>query len=418
MESDCLHRSHDEQQGARMISKTKTLGRARAVVAVIGLAACTEAPTRLVQPSAPSADALKFWEVTASTRWNRQAATLLRQYPPTANGQAQAATSRMLTYLSLAQYRAVLAAESEKDRSTHPSVPAAVGAASVAVLSDFFPLAASALEAQLAADLAAPGWSGAKNENPAAGVAIGRTVAVAVLAQKATDNYYVQSPGVPPVGDGYWIPAPAPTPIVRSLYGVRPFFLTSADQLRPPPPPAFGSPEFLAALAEIRAISDTRTPEQVAIAQTYATATPPFTAGSENLEADQLIVEHHRTEREAARILAYANAAAFDAQIACWDAKFTYWLIRPSQADRAITIAPGLTLPNHPSYPSAHQCITAAIMSVLVDAFPSERPRLEAYIATAGLSRMYAGFHYRFDVEAGEAIGRQAAALALAGSLE
>ena len=57
-------------------------------------------------------------------------------------------------------------------------------------------------------------------------------------------------------------------------------------------------------------------------------------------------------------------------------------------------------------------------MSVLVDAFPSERPRLEAYIATAGLSRMYAGFHYRFDVEAGEAIGRQAAALALAGSLE
>jgi len=53
-----------------------------------------------------------------------------------------------------------------------------------------------------------------------------------------------------------------------------------------------------------------------------------------------------------------------------------------------------------------------------VDAFPSERPRLEAYISTAGLSRMYAGLHYRFDVEAGEAIGRQAAALALGGSLE
>src|SRR4029450_6519825 len=184
-----------------------------------------------------------------------------------------------------------------------------------------------------------------------------------------------------------------PTPIVRSLYGVRPFFLTSGDQLRPPPPPAFGSPGFLAALAEIRAISDTRTPEQVAIAQTYATATPPFTAGSENLEADQLIVEHHRTEREAARILAYANAAAFDAQIACWDATFTYWFIRPSQAANRTTIAPGLTLPNHPSYPSAHMCITAAIMSVLMDAFPSERPRLEAYIATAGVSRMYAGLH-------------------------
>ena len=400
------------------MSRTSIHSSARTIIAAICVSACTDAPSRLVQPTTPSADAVKFWDALATTRWNERAATLLQLYPPTANGQAQAATSRMLTYLSLAQYRAVLAAEATKDRSAHPSVPAAVGAASVAVLSDFFPLAAAALEPQLEADLSAAGWPGAKNEDPATGVAIGRAVAAQVLAQKATDNYYVQSPDAPPVGDGYWIPAPAPTPIVRSLFGVRPFFLTSADQLRPPPPPAFGSPAFVAALAEIRGISETRTPEQVAIAVNYATAKPPFTAGSENLKADQLIVEHHRSEREAARILAYANAAAFDAQIACWDAKFTYWFIRPSQADKGITIAPGLTLPNHPSYPSAHMCITAAIMSVLMDAFPSERPRLEAYIATAGLSRMYAGLHYRFDVDAGEAIGRQAAALALAGSLE
>jgi hypothetical protein len=32
--------------------------------------------------------------------------------------------------------------------------------------------------------------------------------------------------------------------------------------------------------------------------------------------------------------------------------------------------------------------------------------------------QLYAGIHYRFDVEAGQGIGRQAAALALAGSLE
>jgi hypothetical protein len=55
---------------------------------------------------------------------------------------------------------------------------------------------------------------------------------------------------------------------------------------------------------------------------------------------------------------------------------------------------------------------------VLIDAFPSERPRLENIITTAGLSRMYAGIHYRFDIEAGQTIGRRAAALALAGSLE
>src|SRR4030095_11245656 len=148
--------------------------------------------------------------------------------------------------------------------ATHQSLRPAVGAASVAILSDCFPWAAAALEAQFDDDLGAPGWPGAKNEDPVAGAAIGRAVAAQVLAQKATDNYYVESPGVPPGGDGYWIPAP--TPIVRSLFGVRPFFLTSPDQLRPSPPPAFGFPEFRAALAEIRAISGTRTPEKVALA--------------------------------------------------------------------------------------------------------------------------------------------------------
>src|SRR6185369_3231343 len=162
--------------------------------------------------------------------------------------------------------------------------------------------------------------------------------------------------------------------------------------------PAFGSSEYLAALAEVRTISDTRTPEQTAIAQSYATATAPFTAGTQNLIADTLIRDHHRTEEEAARILAYANAAAFDAQIACFDAKYTYWFIRPSQADPLITLPIGL--PNHPSHPSAHACITSAIMTVLIDAFPSERDRLNGIIEASGLSRIYGGLHYRFDVEA------------------
>jgi hypothetical protein len=57
-------------------------------------------------------------------------------------------------------------------------------------------------------------------------------------------------------------------------------------------------------------------------------------------------------------------------------------------------------------------------MTVLIDAFPSERPSLQEIITNAGLSRMYAGIHYRFDIEAGQGIGRGAAALALAASRE
>jgi membrane-associated phospholipid phosphatase len=320
----------------------------------------------------------------------------------------------MLTYLSIAQYRATLAAKDGKVRSLHPSTSAAVGGASAAVLSSFFPLDVASVEAQLRTDLAALEDEHNEDDDVAAGESIGRDVAADVLAQAATDNYFVRNPGVPPVGPGYWVSAAAP--IVRGLYGARPFFLKTADQLRPPPPPTFGSPAFLSGLAEIRMISDTRTAEQTLIAQTYAWGTAPFTVGQLNLIVDQLIVDHHRSEREAARILAYANAATFDAGIACYDAKFAYWFIRPSQADRLITMP--IALPNHPSYPSGHSCLTSALMTVAIDAFPSERERLETLITTTGLSRMYGGLHYRFDVEAGQVIGRSAAALALAGSLE
>jgi membrane-associated phospholipid phosphatase len=385
-----------------------------ALSAVLALSACADAPTQpKIAPTDLTArfDAVKFWDVTASTTWNARAITLLGQRPP---ANAQAAVSRILTYLSIAQYRAVLSAEDGKNGSTHPSVPAAVGAASAAVLDAFFPLDVSAIDAQLTADLASPGWPGATHEDIPTGVAVGRAVASTVLALAATDNYLVVSPGTPPVGPGFWLSSAAP--IVRSLYRVRPFFLTSQNQLLPPPPPAYGSQAFLAALADVRAISDARTAEQIALAQFWNLAVPPFTAGAENLIADGLIRDHHRTEREAARILAYANAAAFDAQIACFDAKYTYWFIRPVQADPLITLA--VALPNHPSYPSAHSCITAAIMNVLIDAFPSERDPLHGIIRDAGLSRIYGGLHYAFDVAAGQKLGANAAALALAGRLE
>jgi membrane-associated phospholipid phosphatase len=373
-------------------------------------AACTDGATRALHPEASRAGAVKFWESSATTRWNERAAGLLVLRPPP-NGQAAAV--RVFTYLSIAQHRAVLAAEAREDRSQHPSVSTAVGAASVVVLSALFPLDAVTLEAQFDADLLTPEWPGARHEDAGSGEAIGRQIGAAVVALAATDNYLVQSPGTPPSGPGLWT---STSPVVRALFGARPFFLTSPDQLRPLPPPSFGSAAFLAALAEVRAISDTRTAEQIAIAQFWNTPTGPFTVGALNAIAVGIIRDHHRTEREAARILAYANAATFDSQIACWDAKIAYWFIRPVQADPGITLA--IAMPNHPSYPSGHSCLTSAFMAVLADAFPSERERLDGIVQAAGWSRIYGGIHYRFDIEAGQEIGRGAAALALAGTIE
>jgi membrane-associated phospholipid phosphatase len=379
------------------------------MVAAFAAAACSDS-SEVTAPAVTTSDSVR---VTASVRWNQRAVALVVARQPATNGQA--AVSRILTYLSVAQYRAALAADAAKTQAKPPSVAAAVGGASVAVLNSFFPLDIAVNESQLNSDLSVPPWPATKNEDVVAGESMGRKVGADVLTFAASDNYLVKSPGTPPVGAGMWVSA-AGVGIVRSLIGTRPFFLTDPAQLRSPPPPAYGSAEFTAALAEVRSISDARSAQQLATATYWNTSSGPFTAGALNLIADDIIRVHATNEKEAARILAFANAAAFDAQIACFDSKFAYWYIRPSQADPAITLPIGL--PNHPSYPSGHSCITSAIMAVLADAFPSEKARVDGYVTEAGMSRVYGGIHYRFDIEAGQQIGRGAAALALKGSLK
>jgi hypothetical protein len=189
-------------------------------------------------------------------------------------------------------------------------------------------------------------------------------------------------------------------------------FLTSGEQFRPGPPPAFGSREYLAALAEIRNLSDTRTPEQLAIARFWAGTTGSLVAGFWNAQIADLVVSRHLDERRAAHAFALVNMAAMDANIACHDTKYTYWLIRPSQADPAITLPIGL--PNHPSYASNHACVSGTVAYVLGALFPDQASRLAAMADEAAESRLYAGIHYRFDKAAGLRIARQVAALAIA----
>jgi hypothetical protein len=161
----------------------------------------------------------------------------------------------------------------------------------------------------------------------------------------------------------------------------------------------------LADLAEIRLLSETRRPEQLAIARFWSfptgTPTPP---GYWNQVASDFIEQHGLNEREATHVFALMDAAMVDAAIGCWDAKFFYWYIRPSQADAAITLPIGL--PNHPSFPSAHSCISSAATTVLAHFFPKHAKDLQNQLELAGLSRMYGGIHYRFDIDAGQALGK------------
>jgi membrane-associated phospholipid phosphatase len=84
---------------------------------------------------------------------------------------------------------------------------------------------------------------------------------------------------------------------------------------------------------------------------------------------------------------------------------------RPTQADPEIRLAIGV--PNHPSYPSNHACISGAIGLVLDAQFPDERGRYFAMGRQAGESRIYAGIHYRIDVDEGTVIARKLATRAL-----
>ena len=85
--------------------------------------------------------------------------------------------------------------------------------------------------------------------------------------------------------------------------------------------------------------------------------------------------------------------------------------MRPFQVDPEF--APLFTTPNHPSYPSAHSCISTAIASVLAELFPVDAVEVLALAEQASDSRLWGGIHFRSDLEAGGDLGRSVATLVL-----
>jgi len=362
--------------------------------------------------------------IPVSVRWNRLVPTLVEENTASRRAARRAAAAagdsaalrriamtpppflfRVYTLLSVAQYAAVNSARD--DRAV--SADAAIASASAAVLTGIYTDSAvrASIARELALDLerARTGSRGA--ERAMAGQSLGESVASRVTAW-APPALSLIGPwsGTIPKGPGMWYSAPGVPPIGIGMTHARPWLLDSAAQFRSAPPPAFGSPAWKAALDEVKRVARERTPEQTRVAQLWNSADP---WAKWNETASATLLRHHASDADAARVFAVLNAAASDAVVACFDAKYYYWTIRPSQADSTILLADSVSLPNFPSYPSGHACSAGAFDAVLGHYFPQERAEFTKIAEEQAMSRLWGGIHYRFDDDEGLRLGRTVA---------
>lgn len=407
-----------------------------------------------------------YWTNNPIVRWNEIARDLAAKYnlipgpnadgtytlpnpaapegPPPFPFAHPAYTCRMLAYLSVAQFDGLLSAWHYKytfnrpapyhadsaipslyHKTSLPSYPsdgAVIAIVSRNILTAMFPLEKDFLAAKSEEHLASLIWAGANVESDiTAGKVIGEEIAKIALARAATDGMK-KAQTSKAVSDSIklsayerfgwqWDNLEVP---VRPV-GLAPFFgkvrmwnVPNVEDVRPGPPPAPGSAEFLRNAKELQDIQKNLTEKQRRIANWWSdglgTTTPP---GHWNKFATDFIVKYKENPLRSARTLAYMNMAIMDAGISCWDTKYYYHYPRPIQAIPGFKTILGT--PNFPSYTSGHSTFSAAASSILGYIFPAEAEKCESWAHEAAESRIYGGIHYRFDAEVGIAQGKNIA---------
>lgn len=350
---------------------------------------------------------------------------------------------RAYSYVSVAQYEALKAAWYWKykfnrpsparvdagilelmpvtDLPAFPSEDAVLSGVTAEMLKLLFPGSVELITRKAAEQRTAALVSGkASSSDIAAGLALGKAIASAVVARAGVDG--MRTAGGNPAqwkaladscearGEIPWksLEVPPRPPMLSSFGYVRAWMLTPAELVleRPPDPPSTSSEQMKEELEEVKRTVKNLTREQLAIAQRWndgvSTYTPP---GHWNDIAAEYISDARMSEVRAARTFAMLNMAMHDAGVACWDTKFHYFNPRPTQLDPSIQTVIGL--PNFPSYPSGHSTFSAAASAVLSYFFPEATSQFEAMKEEAAISRLYGGIHYRSDIEIGKDHGER-----------
>lgn len=339
-----------------------------------------------------------------------------------------ASSSRVLTLVHVSIYDATVAAwdskyahnrprPSEVDGSletvipnppspSYPSEYAATAAAASTVLAWLFPEDAAYFEAQAQAAVNSRLLAGVEYPSDVeAGLELGRQVAELAIARGQADGSSEPWTGTVPTDPTGWT---GENPVAPQSAHWQPWALSSPDQFRPAPPPAFDSEQLAAEMDELRSFQRTPVTTVKAMYAEYG-AGARFNNIIWNDTASRMILEARWDNNApmAAQVYALMNVAGYDAQIACFDAKYTYWAIRPFQYDPTYTTV--FPTPNHPSYPSAHSCHSMSVAAVLAHYFPVNTEEVIGAAHEAGEARIWAGIHFRSDIVAGEALAHEVA---------
>ena len=277
-----------------------------------------------------------------------------------------------------------------------PSYPCEVavtaGVAST-IISHFYPkladsvrkMAAQAMASRIAAGVAFP-------SDTSAGFALGKKIAEYEIER--TKNYMPQNnwDGKMPHEPDKW----KGTPMFPLAGKAKTVLLDSSSQFRPAPPP-----DFKKDMEELKKFKPTFRSMSNAF----------YYAGQPEDVLTKKIFEYniHLNPPRAARIYSLASIAMYDAFVACWDAKYSYWGIRPDQYDT--TFRPVLFFtPPFPGYPSGHAMIGAVNAEIYSYFFPESRAYFMKRAKDGAESRFQGGIHFRTDNEIGLDMGRKVGA--------
>jgi hypothetical protein len=312
------------------------------------------------------------------------------------------------------------------------SVDAAVAAAAREVLVTLVPDQAALVDAAYGRALMTLHEGQAKTS----GIATGRAAAWATLTRRQSDGFEAatQPVYVPESGPGeYQFTAPFNFAAQPGWGRVQPFIIDLKEDVLDGPQ-SLSSAKYAPDLAYVKAIghiaSTTPTPEQSEIAQFWYEDSPL----GWNRITNAVVRQEGLDPWEAARAFALVNFAMADGFIAGFDAKYRFHFWRPvtgiheaatdgnplTEADP--TWQPLLTTPPVPDYPSTHTVLGAAAAEVLSELFgdevrysatsltlPGVTRHFEGFSMAArenGLSRIYAGIHFRHAVRDGHRQGR------------